>query len=194
MTLVTKTRLAKRKLEIKEVRKENQKDTSKKHDRKCLEYTERSTKDVLLKQLRVLQEKIIELDKEKKASEERIDILKAENDQHNVEKKSLEEKIMKLENETNTFQPNVVKTDTGDIIMFCNECEYPAEDIYDLGEHMYEIHTSRYDGEVDAEVDACFVCDICDDRFITNLELTRHAEKHHRDTGSTQCNFCDEYL
>ena len=56
MTLVTKTRLAKRKLEIKEVRKENQKDTSKKHDRKCLEYTERSTKDALLKQLKVLQE------------------------------------------------------------------------------------------------------------------------------------------
>jgi chromosome segregation ATPase len=67
-----------------------------------LEYTERTSKDVLLKQLSFLQEKIIVLDKEKKASEERIDILKAENDKHNVEKKSLEEKIMKLENETNT--------------------------------------------------------------------------------------------
>ena len=66
MTLTTKTRLGKRKLEIKEVRKENQKETSNKHDRKCLEFSERSTKDVLLKQLRVLQETIIELDKEKK--------------------------------------------------------------------------------------------------------------------------------
>ena len=62
--------MAKRKLEIKEVRKENQKDTSKKHDRKCLEYTKTSKKDVLLTQLRVLQDKIIELDKEKKATEE----------------------------------------------------------------------------------------------------------------------------
>ena len=54
---------------------------------------------------------------------------------------------------------------SGDIIMFCNECEYPAEDIYDLGEHMFEIHSSRYDGEGEA----CFACDICDDRLITNL-------------------------
>ena len=68
MTLTTKTILAKRKLEIKEVRKENQKETSKKHDRKCFEFSETSTKDVLLKQLRVLQGKISELDKEKKAS------------------------------------------------------------------------------------------------------------------------------
>ena len=64
--MTTKTRLAKRKLEIKDVRKSNQKDTSKKHDRKCLEFSERSTKDVLLKQLRVLQDKISMLDNEKK--------------------------------------------------------------------------------------------------------------------------------
>ena len=190
MTLTPKTRLAKRKLEIKEVRKENQKVTSKKHDRKCFEFSERSTKDVLLKQLRVLEEKIIQLDNEKKVTEELIGKLKAENDKHNEENKYLEEKIINLENETKTHtsQPNVVTTDSGDILMFCNECEYPAEDIYDLGEHMYEIHSSRYEGE--GEV--CFVCDICNDRFVTNLELSGHAEKHHREAGSIKCKFCDE--
>ena len=96
MTLTTKTRLGKRKLEIKEVRKENQKDTSKKHDRKCLEFSERSSKDVLLKQLRVLQDKIIELDKEKKATDEILDILKAENEMKNEANKSLEERILEL--------------------------------------------------------------------------------------------------
>ena len=55
---------------------------------------------------------------------------------------------------------------------------------------MFEIHSSRYDGEGEA----CFACDICDDRLITNLELTRHTEKHHRDTGSTLCKFCDTYF
>ena len=35
MTLTNKTRVAKRKLEIKEVRKEKQITTSKKHDKKC---------------------------------------------------------------------------------------------------------------------------------------------------------------
>jgi hypothetical protein len=198
MTLTTKTRLGKRKLEIKEVRKENQKETSKKHDRKCLEFSERSTKDVLLKQLRVLQEKIVELDKEKKATEENINKLKAENDKQNEKNQCLEEQIVKLVNEmkSNTSQPNVVKTDTGDIIMFCNECEYPAEDIYDLGEHMYEIHSSRYEGEGED----CFVCEICNDRFISSLELTAHAQKHHGELGSKDsmesnslaCNFCEE--
>ena len=57
--------------------------------------------------------------------------------------------------------------------MFCNECEYPAEDIYDLGEHMYEIHSSRYEGEGGVGFD----CDICDDRFMTNLELIGHTLK-----------------
>jgi hypothetical protein len=78
------------------VRKENQKETSKKHDRKCFEFSERSTKDVILKQLKVLQDKIIELDKEKKATEELIDKLKAENDTQNEANKCLEDKIVKL--------------------------------------------------------------------------------------------------
>ena len=64
-------------------------------------------------------------------------------------------------------------------ISLCNECEYPAEDIYNLGEHMFEIHYSRYEG--DGEVD--FVCDICVDRFMTNLELVGHAQKHNRKQG-----------
>ena len=97
MTLTTKTRLGKRKLEIKEVRKENQKDTSKKHDRKCLEFSERSTKDVLLKQLRVLQDKISLLDEEKKAAEENIDQLKAENHKQNETNTCLEEQIINME-------------------------------------------------------------------------------------------------
>jgi hypothetical protein len=45
MVLTSKTRLGKRKLEIKEVRKEKQVVASKKHDNKCFTATETSTKD-----------------------------------------------------------------------------------------------------------------------------------------------------
>ena len=30
------------------------------------------------------------------------------------------------------------KLKKSDELMFCHECEYPAENIYDLGEHMFE--------------------------------------------------------
>ena len=192
MTLTTKSRLAKRKLEVKEVRKENQIGTSKRHDKNCFEISERSSKDVLLKQLRVLQDKIVELDKEKEETEEHINQLKVENAKQNERNKCLEEEIFKLgnKNKSNASQPNVVKTLTGEIIMFCNKCEYPAEDIYDLGEHMYEFHCSRYEGESELS----FVCEICNDGFKTDLELTAHAQKHHRELPiySVGCNFCEE--
>ena len=55
---------------------------------------------------------------------------------------------------------------------------------------MYKIHSSRYEGE--SEV--FFVCVICNEGFITNLELTAHAQKHHRELpiNSVGCNFCEE--
>jgi hypothetical protein len=197
MTLTTKSRLSKRKLEVREVRKENQKETSKKHDRKCFEFSERSTKDALLKHLRVLEEKVAQLDKEKEESIEVIEKLKAENIKHTEANTCLQEKLTALESETNSnnSKPNVVQTSTGDILMLCNECEYPAENIFDLGEHMFEIHSSRYEGEGELSL----FCQICNDRFTTNHELTAHGEKHHgsRSTHIPNeidfvCNFCEK--
>ena len=34
-------------------------------------------------------------------------------------------------------------TITSKKLMFCHECECPAEDRYGLGEHMFEFHTER---------------------------------------------------
>ena len=111
------------------------------------------------------------------------------NDKQNKTNKHLEEKLIKLENESrsNSSQPNVVKADSGDILMLCNECEYPAEDIFDLGEHMFKIHSSRYEGEGEVS----FACEICNDRFLSNIELKEHGEKHHRDSRNLKCKFCD---
>ena len=60
------------------------------------------------------------LDKEKRASVDIIDKLKAENEMKTKANNSLEERIVNLEKEakSNTSQPNVIKTDCGDILMF----------------------------------------------------------------------------
>ena len=52
-----------------------------------------------------------------------------------------------------------VQHDTTDI-MFCHECEYPADDMYDLGGHMVEFHS---EGVVSNEIN----CHFCDETFST---------------------------
>ena len=58
-------------------------------------------------------------------------------------------------------------------IMRCNECEYPAEDIYDLGEHMYEFHALENEGNI--------ACHYCGERFETKGNLMMHRKSAHID-------------
>ena len=106
MTLTSKTRLGKRKQEIQELRKEKQTITSKKHDKRCIEKS--GCKDCSKAQLILLQEQ--------------YDTLKLEYEKQAETVHFLEEKIKDLEEQNN--HPNVVKTDKGDILMLCCECEY----------------------------------------------------------------------
>jgi 3'-phosphoadenosine 5'-phosphosulfate (PAPS) 3'-phosphatase len=76
MVLATKTRLAKRKQELQEVRKEKQTLTSKNHDKRCFTTDDTSGKDVLETQLKSLKAKIDKLEEEKKESEILIEELK----------------------------------------------------------------------------------------------------------------------
>ena len=82
-----------------------------------------------------------------------------------------------------------VQTDTEEII-FCIECEYPAEDGYDLGEHMYEYHSERYQKKLD--------CHYCDDSFDTKDSLMKHRKETHTDKvkpciffSSERCDYGD---
>ena len=52
----------------------------------------------------------------------------------------LEENIKSLQKKSQSFKSASVQTDNVDG-MLCIECEYPAEDLFDLGEHMHEVHT-----------------------------------------------------
>jgi hypothetical protein len=56
--------------------------------------------------------------------------------------------------------------------MWCIESEYPAEDIYDLGEHMYEYHAEE-------NSDYAITCYFCGNDFRTKGDLMVHMKKGH---------------
>ena len=105
MVITSKTRLGKRKLEIKEVRKENQLTTSKKHVTKCFAPTETSTKEKvsaprkpetksdLLDKMKLVEQLNDALLEEVKNNEEAIVALEKKEKKHIAAIKSLEERI-----------------------------------------------------------------------------------------------------
>ena len=79
-----------------------------------------------------------------------------------------------MENQNNSKEllQNAVGVQTDSIkIMFCKECEYPADNIFDLGEHMFEFHTERYENKMD--------CHYCDDSFNSKDRLMKHQKEMH---------------
>ena len=38
-------------------------------------------------------------------------------------------------------QPKIAYTTTGELILCCPECGFSEDDLYDLGQHIYESHT-----------------------------------------------------
>ena len=61
------------------------------------------------------------------------------------------------------------QTDDTDIL-FCEECEYPAEDLYELGEHMGEIHSGGRNG---------ICCNFSDETFENIDSVMKHQKKTH---------------
>ena len=56
--------------------------------------------------------------------------------------------------------------------IFCYECDFPAEDYHDLGEHVTESHAERF-------------CQVCNARFESNDSLTEHVSSKHAEVGNT---------
>ena len=144
MHVLSKTRLAKRKLEMQELRKENQTSTSKKHDKKCLESKNVSETTSLKFQFESLKQKYDAIDVVNKKNVEAIGLLK-ETIKHMENQKSSKELVQRsisVQTEQITYVPT-------EEMMFCNVCEYPAEDLYNLGEHMFEFHREGYVSKID---------------------------------------------
>ena len=79
----------------------------------------------------------------------KIITLQSENEVLREENETKTDKIDELERKLETRQhkeipSKVVSVQTEDLDrMWCIECEYPAEDIYDLGEQMYDYHAEE---------------------------------------------------
>ena len=67
-------------------------------------------------------------------------------------------------------------------LLRCNECEYPAEDIYDLGEHMFEFHSEQASESCDSEI----ICHFCGDNFKMKEDLMIHRKNAHKE----KVNYC----
>ena len=59
------------------------------------------------------------------------------------------------------------QTDDADLL-FCEKCEFPAETLFELGEHTGEFHTGLR-----------IPCDFCDDIYLTKKELKHHEDEEH---------------
>ena len=161
MTLTNKTRLSKRRLEMQELRKDKQITTSKKHDKNCLEINPKQELQELKEKLKHLQEE-----------HDRV----IDENNKNVEKiKELESKVKTLEEVKEMFdsQPKIARTTSGGLLLFCNECEFPADDLYYLGQHMYEDHTEGTENKI--------VCHYCDETFETKDDVMKHRKKTHKE-------------
>ena len=159
MALTTKTKLAKRK------RDEN---------------SSNKTKAELLEDMNLMKELNDALLEEVKANEAKISNLEKK------EKKSLED-IKNLEQKLGSRKQTTIQKGTQtqfDEIRLCPECEYPADDLYDLGEHVGEVHSDKN------------VCEQCDESFVTQHDLVEHIVKKHKaeadvSNESIPCNFCE---
>ena len=187
MVLPNRTRLGKRKLEIKEVRKENQTVTSKKHDKRCLENKKSPSEDTFKLQLKTLQDKIDDLEKEKVTAEAAIKDLRSKLKVATSPKSSMD-----LETQTSV--------DPGDSEsqIPCRICIYVATCEEQLNWHMDDEH----DIQTDLYYETDFPCDICGKFCRTEEDLTYHLKKHEFESHSCEpqpvrnenvileCNFC----
>ena len=56
----------------------------------------------------------------------------------------------------------------------CEECEYPAEDLFDLGEHVYVTHKFEDSDEYN-------YCDHCGEKCETKNSLMKHRKNKHKE-------------
>ena len=92
------------------------------------------------------------------------------------QKISMLERKLELKDSGSKPEKTSISVQTEDMNrMFCVECEYPAEDLFDLGEHMYEVHAELND-------DYTIACHYCGNHFKNKGDLMIHRKKAHKET------------
>ena len=135
-------------------------------------------KNELLVQFNVLEEKYEALEKEHSAL--------LQQHQKDLEAMSmLEETVQLLERASPEAETRTIDAQTDDLErMWCNECEYPAEDIYDLGEHMYEVHAEE-------NTDYGISCHYCRNFFPSKSDMMLHSKRAHPEKLQPCRNFAE---
>ena len=85
----------------------------------------------------------------------------------------LEETIKVLENKSDKPKKS---TGTQTEIMRCEECEFPAESVTELVDHLHEFHP--LDG-MESDENSLFNCRFCDESFETLTEVMKHNKLTH---------------
>ena len=130
----------------------------------------KSTEIELNSQLRTLQQKNSDLLEENMLHKQKISML---------------ERKLELKDSVSKPEKTSISVQTEDMNrMFCVECEYPAEDLFDLGEHMYEVHAELND-------DYTIACHHCGNYFKSKGDLMIDRNKAHEDRVR-QCSFIME--
>ena len=88
------------------------------------------------------------------------------------ENKFLVERVKTFEtNETLSLVQTGTQTKDEDVL-FCQDCEYPADDLYSLGKHVGEYHTETHADD--------FGCTFCGDNFLLKKFLLTMNQRNTR--------------
>ena len=101
--------------------------------------------------------------------------LEEENKRNNEIIEVLKKKVASLQKQkASECTDNGSQTDDNDILL-CEECDFPADTLYELGEHVGESHTGLR-----------IPCDFCSDIYTTKESLEKHEEEIHNQTHASK--------
>ena len=153
------------------------------HDLKTEPALKAFKKSDIINQYEALQKKYDALEKQNEILlKEKIDHVESI---HLLEEtvKILEFKSSKIEIKDKNVSEKSAETQTEDVdMMRCDECDYPAQDICDLGAHIYEVHGSE-------GYEEAIACNYCQEKFKTKDSLMVHRKKAHINKVSICSNF-----
>ena len=113
-----------------------------------------------------------------KALQEKYDILEEENNILIQEKKSDRDAILMLEETIKLLEIQSAKVEKKSVtvqteIIRCEECEFPAEDMHELVDHMHGSHPLELESEFKCHFEECFV----DKKHLMQHRKEYHIEK-----------------
>ena len=83
-----------------------------------------------------------------------------------LQNRAVSSNVEKTETQTTEVQTDDLER------LWCNESEYPAKDIYNLGEHMYTVHAED-------NTDYKISCHYCGNFFRSKSDVMLHSKKVH---------------